>query len=142
MSVIHRPDLLVMGYNSDEWERFIGEWMRSQKTKYLEIKRLGGANDHGLDVVGYTDARKLEGVWDNSQCKHYRTSIPTAEGLADVGKVVYWAHQGKFRPPRHSRFIAPKGPCGPLRTLLDNPSQLKQAVLDGWEQYCAREVMS
>ena len=50
---------------------------------------------------------------------------PTAEGLADVGKVVYWAHQGKFRPPRHSRFIAPKGPSGPLRTLLDNPSLLK-----------------
>ena len=85
----------------------------------------GGANDHGLDVVGYTDAHKLEGIWDNSQCKHYRTSIPTAEGLADVGKVVYWAHQGKFKPPKHSRFIAPKGPSGPLRTLLDNPSLLK-----------------
>ena len=43
MSVIHRPDLLVMGYDSEEWERFIGEWMRSQNVKYLEIKRLGGA---------------------------------------------------------------------------------------------------
>lgn len=140
MSLIHRPDLLVMGYDSAEWERFVGEWMRSQKSKYREVKRVGGANDHGLDVVGYTDAQKLEGVWDNNQCKHYRTSIPTAEGLADVGKVVFWAMNGKFKPPRRSRFIAPKGPCGPLRTLLDNPSQLKHSILDGWDQYCSPAV--
>ena len=138
--LIPRPDLLVMGYDSGEWERFIGEWMRSQKDKYLEVKRVGGANDHGLDVVGYTDAQKLEGVWDNNQCKHYRTSIPTADGLADVGKLIYWAHRGKFKPPRRSRFVAPKGPCGPLRTLLDNPSQLKQAILEGWDKYCALEI--
>lgn len=139
-SLILRPDLLVMGYDSNEWERFVGEWMRSQKDKYLEIKRVGGANDHGLDVIGYTDGLKLEGIWDNNQCKHYRTSIPMAKGLADVGKVIYWAHQGKFKPPRRSRFVAPKGPSGPLRTLLDNPSQLKQAILDGWDTYCAREI--
>lgn len=138
----HRPDLLVMGYDSNEWERFIGEWMRSLKDQYLEVKRVGAANDHGLDVIGFTDLRKLEGIWDNSQCKHYRTSIPTADGLSDVGKLIYWAHQGKFKPPRRSRFVAPKGPCGPLRTLLDNPSQLRRIILDDWDKYCSKITAS
>lgn len=140
MPFLHRPDLLVMGYNSGEWEVFIGEWMASQKGKYTEIKRLGGANDHGLDVVGYTDSSKQEGVWDNSQCKHYRSAIPTAKGLIDVAKVIYWSHRGAFKPPRRSRFLAPKGPCGPLRELLDNPSQLREAVLKEWDATCSPAI--
>lgn len=142
MPHIHRPDLIVMNYDSAEWERFIGDWMRSQGTRYTEVKRVGSANDHGLDVIGYTDAHKFEGVWDNNQCKHYRSSIPTDKGLLDVGKVIYWAFHKKFKPPRRSYFVSPKGPCGPLRTLLDNPSQLKTAVVDGWDEYCAAGITS
>jgi hypothetical protein len=140
MPFIHRPDLLIMGYDSGEWEVFVSEWMSSQKGKYAEIKRLGGANDHGLDVVGYVDSSKQEGIWDNSQCKHYRTAIPTNTGLIDVAKIIYWSHQGVFKPPRRSRFLAPKGPCGPLRLLLDNPSKLRKAVLEGWDEICAPKI--
>lgn len=140
MAFIHRPDLLIMGYDSGEWEVFISEWMSTQQGKYVEIKRLGGANDRGLDVVGYVDSAKMEGVWDNSQCKHYRSAIPTAKGLADVGKIIYWSHAGAFTPPRRSRFLAPKGPCGPLRELLDNPSKLRDAVLQGWDEFCSPAI--
>lgn len=140
MTIIHRPDLLIMGYDSGEWEVFVGEWMASQKSIYAEVKRLGGANDHGLDVAGYVGPLKQEGLWDNSQCKHYRSAIPTAKGLIDVAKIVYWSHQGAFKPPRRSRFLAPKGPSGPLRELLDNPSKLRAAVLKDWDTTCAPAI--
>lgn len=129
-----------MGYDSGEWEVFISEWLTSKKTEYAEVKRLGGANDRGLDVVGYLDASKQEGVWDNIQCKHYRSAIPTAKGLIDVAKIIYWSHQGAFKPPRRSRFLAPKGPCGTLRGLLDNPSKLQDEVLKEWDKTCSPAI--
>lgn len=137
---IHRPDLIVMNYDDAQWTLLVAEWMRSQARRYLEVKRIDGANDHGLDVVGYTDSKKLEGIWDNNQCKHYRTSISRGRGLTDVGKIVYWSFKGEFASPRKSNFLAPKGPSGPLRRLLDNPSKLKAALLEDWDACCTNEI--
>ena len=65
------PIRLIITYTSDDWETFIDEWVHSLKDTYSSVMRPTGPGDKGIDVAGFTDDQKLDGIWDNHQCKHY-----------------------------------------------------------------------
>lgn len=134
-----RYDRLILVMNDDELEMFCRAWAE-KKSGYAEVKRFAGAGDMGRDVVGFLTNKRHEGPWDNYQCKQYRRGVSRPEGLLALGKVLYWASQGNFTPPRQFLFVAPKGLARKLELLLNKPSELKAALTEDWDSVCATAI--
>jgi hypothetical protein len=130
----------IRAYPEAEWETFIREWMKGLSGKYLQVTRLGGPNDMGRDVVGFTDKNKYDGVWDNCQCKHYAKPIPADVALVDIAKIIFHSCSGEFKPPRRSDFFGPLGVSTPLELLLGSPEKLRAFTVDKWEAICAKKI--
>lgn len=118
------PQQQILIYPADEWERFIEEWVFSQRPLYKKVLRFSGANDMGVDVAGFCDDKELFGVWDNFQCKHYNDPLTSTIAIKEVGKIIWHSFKKHYLPPRKSFFIAPKD-CGiGLKRLLGNATGL------------------
>lgn len=48
---------------------------------------------------------------------------------------------GEFTPPRKFYFVAPKGLAQSLSALVDKPSQFKKALIDKWNETCAKTII-
>ena len=133
----------VSGYGADEWEIFTTEWSKglAKLNGYHEVKRLGGAGDHGRDVIGLCSPAACEGEWDNYQCKNYGGMLKTPKACEDAGKIIFHAFRGVFKPPRKCRFVAPKGPSMELRDMLLNPSKFRAEVISTWNTRVAPHVI-
>jgi hypothetical protein len=133
----------IRGYGADEWEIFTREWQQGLASLrgYHEVKRLGGAGDHGRDVIGLCGPDGCEGVWDNYQCKNYEGMLQTPRACRDAGKIIFHAFRGVFTPPRRCIFIAPKGPSTELRDLLLKPSKFREEVIATWNTRVAGHVV-
>lgn len=139
---MHQAPILkqIRGYDAAEWEIFTRECARGMPG-YTSVKRLGGAGDHGRDVIGLCDPHGCEGIWDNIQCKNYEGLLKTPVACRDAGKIIFHAFRGIFTPPRHCRFAAPKGPATELRDLLLNPSRFRDEVISTWDTRVAAYVV-
>lgn len=136
------PQQQILLFSADDWEEFIEEWAHHQRTKYVKVARLSGSKDMGIDVAGFTDDDGLKGVWDNYQCKHYGNALTPSVGIPEIGKCLWHAFNDRFAPPRKYHFMAPKD-CGmSLKKLLLNASELKQKLLDRWDDWCAHSITS
>lgn len=134
-----RYDRLILILSDDELEEFCLKWVEKKK-EYLQVHRYAGPNDKGRDVVGFKTNRRHEGEWDNYQCKQYHARVSRSEGLLAIGKVLYWAWKGEFIAPDHFFFVAPRGLTRPLQSILDKPSELRDALINEWESICARAI--
>lgn len=132
---------LVRAYEATEWEIFISEWQKGL-TQYAAVKRLGGAGDHGRDVIGLAGPQACAGVWDNYQCKHYEVPLKTSKACEDAGKIIFHAFRGVFSPPRRCSFVAPRGPTMELRDLLLNPDKFKNEVVSTWDTRVAGRIVA
>jgi len=132
---------LVRAYDATEWEIFISEWQKGLQG-YHAVKRLGGAGDHGRDVIGLCGPEACQGVWDNFQCKHYEGPLSTPKACEDAGKIIFHAYRGEFRPPRRCSFVAPRGPTTELRDLLLNPDKFKAELIATWNTRVAGRVVA
>ena len=141
MTQIVRYDRLILSMNADELEKFCRAWAE-RKGGYHEVKRFAGPGDMGRDVVGFLTGQRHDGPWDNYQCKQYLTAVNRSQGLLAIGKVLYWASQGEFTPPRHFYFVAPKGVARKLEGLIDKPAELKAALIADWDTVCATKITS
>ena len=56
------------------------------------------------------DAKKLNGVWDNYQCKRFlkRVVYPT-DAWPEIGKILWHSFRKEYRPPRKYYFFSPHG---------------------------------
>lgn len=130
----------ILLYNFSDWEDFVHEWVNSQRSKYLQVLRMSGPNDKGIDVAGYTDKEGLHGVWDNFQCKHYKDALTPATAIIEIGKILWYSYSGDFRAPRYHYFIAPKG-CGmSLVRLLGDRVALATKTINEWDKCCAEKI--
>lgn len=60
------PQQQLLLYSPDQWEEFVQEWLHYRlKKTYKQVQRFTGAGDMGIDVAGFADEKRLEGVWDN-----------------------------------------------------------------------------
>ena len=58
------PWQVVYHYAFGDWELFIREWATKVRDDYVQVKRMGGANDHGVDVAAFKSTAGFEGSWD------------------------------------------------------------------------------
>lgn len=136
------PQQQILLYSSDEWERFIHEWVHYQKSRYKRVARLSGAGDMGIDVAGFTDADELWGDWDNYQCKHYANSLGPKTAIIEIAKCLWHSFNQSFKPPRNYYFMAPKD-CGiELTSLLSSLPALKTRVFSDWDKWAADAITS
>jgi hypothetical protein len=131
----------IRGYDATEWEVFTREWQKGLNG-YREVKRLGGAGDHGRDVIGLCSRLGCDGVWDNYQCKNYEGMLQAPLACRDAGKIIFHSFRGIFKPPRRCLFVAPKGPSTALRDMLLSPtSKFREEVISTWNTRVAGHVV-
>ena len=132
----------ILALDDVELEKLVREWVDKQTHKYKSVKRFAGAGDMGRDVVGFSTEQKHESKWDNYQCKQYNRSLPTATSILEIGKIIYFSHQGNFILPKNYYFVAPKGVNRNLEKYIYNPSSFKKILLDEWDNYCREKITS
>ena len=133
----------ILALTDKQLEQFIHRWARAKAAyNYVEVQVPGDAGDKGRDVVGFLTNKRHEGPWDNFQCKQLGSHLRTATALLDIGKIIYFSHQGAFSLPRRFTFVAPRGPVRSLQDLIYNPSELKNALTRDWTKYCRTKIVA
>jgi hypothetical protein len=132
-----------MEIDDTQLEEFIELWVERASQQYHRVERIGAANDKGRDVIGFLSAARHEGPWHLYQCKRKTRGgkLGKGEGLAELGKVFFHHCQGAYRTlPEKYVFVAPRGIVGSLMDLINNPSTLAAALIDGWDEHCANSI--
>ncbi|OBU29796.1 ABC-three component system protein [Photobacterium phosphoreum] len=131
----------ILSLNPDDLEILVSKWAKCQTHKYYSVIRPAGSGDRGCDVIGFYSANKFEGDWDNYQCKQYKNTLPTASGMHELGKLLYYAFLSEFTVPKNYYFVAPKGVNRNLRTWILNPTKLKSELLEQWSNFCEATII-
>jgi hypothetical protein len=144
--VLHGPSIppqqRIQLYSAEEWEAFVQEWAHfCLKTQYVQVRRFSGAGDRGIDIAGFTDARKLLGIWDNYQCKRFLDhAVYPSEAWPEIGKILWYSFKGEYSAPRRYYFVAPRGVGTTLAAYVANSSKLKTALIENWDKYARRAI--
>jgi hypothetical protein len=137
------PQQQLLLYSADQWEGFVQEWAHyCLKAIYRQVQRFSGAGDRGIDIAGFADADKLNGVWENYQCKHYDHALYPSDALPEIGKLLWYTFNKQFAVPRRYYFVAPKGAGTTLNAYLANARELKKALTEGWDKNCRARITS
>jgi len=131
---------LVQIFSPDDWEGFTEEYVASVKPPYEKAVRFTGPGDMGRDVVGFGSDKYFEGPWDNYQCKRYGGALVPSDIWIELGKIIYYAFRGEFKPPQNSYFAGSKDISLSLKKLLTNPAQLKSQLIANWDKYCRKHI--
>lgn len=124
------PAQRIAFYSPEEWEVFIREWATGLTTSYVQIKRLGGPNDKGVDVAAFKTDQGFEGGWDCFQGKHYADPLGWSDAFPEILKIFTGVADGHYTVPEMYAFLAPRG-CGTsLNRLLSRPTDLRKKFLD------------
>lgn len=135
------PQQRIMTYSPAEWEAFVEEWAYyCLKAKYLHVQRFSGAGDMGIDVAGFADKKRLQGVWDNYQCKHYDRAVTPGDVWVEFGKIIWYSYQGNYAVPQNYLFVAPRGAGTSLSRLLANPTKLHDELIANWDKYVKAQI--
>lgn len=123
------PEQYIYFYSPDEWEQFVLEWATALHSDYVQVKRLGGPDDGGVDIAAFKTSSGFDGAWDCFQAKHYEKPLAPAEAFAEILKIFTNVHQGRYRLPDQYGFLAPRG-CGQtLSRLLSSPTEHRAEFL-------------
>jgi hypothetical protein len=124
------PGQRIRVLDPSTWEDVVQEWVRLIGPQYVRVTRLGGANDHGVDVAGFNTDSGFEGDWHCFQCKHYASPISPSVAFEEMLKIFEGVVGRHFVLPSKYRFVAPRGASTTLQMQLNAPSVLKQAFID------------
>jgi hypothetical protein len=127
-------------FSAGQWEDFVLEWADSLRDQYGDVERCGGAGDMGRDIIAFD--RTNPAVWDNFQCKHYRTGLTPGDIWVELGKLVYYSYAEEYTYPRKYVFVAPQGAGTKLSNLLRRPDRLKSQLIENWDKHCKVGITS
>jgi hypothetical protein len=137
------PQQRLLTYSAAEWEGFVEEWaFYCLKGLYKHVQRFSGSGDMGIDVAGFIDDKRLQGVWDNYQCKHYDHAITPGDVWAEFGKVIWHSYKGEYKVPRRYYFVSPWGAGTKLSRLLANATKLREELIENWEKHVMGAITS
>ncbi len=135
------PEQRISLYSAEEYEHFILSWvtliLKKKYKKVLRVKKLGGAGDYGRDVVAIVDE---SGKWNNYQCKHYPHRLQPSDVWKEIGKILYYAKEGNITLPQEYYFVAPQGIGTTLSDLLENPTELRDKLVENWQKHCYKTI--
>jgi hypothetical protein len=123
------PAHRVYFYDPDDWEQFILEWAYSLHPDYVQVKRIGGSGDQGIDIAGFLSDDHFEGLWDCYQAKHYVDALTPATAYAEILKMFGHVILGHYTLPRKYYFVAPRGAGPTLNRLISHPTEMKEKFL-------------
>lgn len=123
------PQFLITHYSPDEWEIFVREWATGLETSYVQIKRLGGTGDEGVDVAAFKSSNGFEGPWDCFQAKHYAGPLSFADAFPEMLKLFHHVAERDYVRPDTYRFLAPRGCANAFNRLLSKPTELRTKFL-------------
>ena len=49
----------------------------------------------GVDVAAFLKSPQFSDGWHNYQCKHYDHSLYPSDIWVEIGKIIYYSHQGE-----------------------------------------------
>jgi hypothetical protein len=137
------PQQQLLIYSSDQWEGFVQEWLHyCLKKTYKQVQRFTGAGDLGIDVAGFVDDKRLNGVWDNYQCKHYDHALTPGDVWSEFGKVIWYSFTKQYVSPRRYYFVAPWGTGPKLTHLLANATKLRAELIANWDKSVKEKITS
>lgn len=124
------PQHRIFFYSGDEWEQFIREWATGLAEDYVQIKRLGGPNDKGVDVAAFKTKYGFEGAWDCFQGKHYAGALMLSDVIPEIVKIFTGVVSGHYVMPDCYGILAPRGCGATLNRLLSQPTELRSEFLE------------
>lgn len=136
------PLTRIMTYHSDEWEKFINEWVTSLSQQYISVQRFTGAGDKGVDVAAFTSTDQLLGDWHNYQCKHYNKPLGPTDAYLEIGKCLWYSFRQDFAPPKAYFFVAPRGVSTKLGLILGNKVKLREGLYAAWQKSIGPSITS
>ncbi len=137
------PQQQLLIYSSDQWEDFVQEWAHyCLKETYKQVQRFAGAGDMGIDVAGFVDDMRLNGVWDNYQCKHYDHALTPGDTWVEFGKVIWYSFKGEYKVPRRYHFVSPWGAGTKLNRLMSNALKLREGLIAIWDEKVKGSITS
>lgn len=127
-------------FSAGQWEDFVLEWADSLRNQYSNVERCGGAGDMGRDIIAFDKVSPA--IWDNFQCKHYKTGLTPGDIWMELGKLVYYTYIKEYTYPRKYVFVAPQGAGTKLSNLLRKADKLKAQLIDNWDKHCKTGITS
>lgn len=122
----------------NEYEDIIREWIAGYcQKKYVGVRKVGGANDKGRDVVAFINEAN---DYDNYQCKHYDHPLAPSDVWKELGKLCYYTFDGSYKLPQKYFFVAPQGVGPKLSDYLQKPTDLKTHLIKEWESKCKNGI--
>lgn len=132
---------LISVLTAAELEEFVDDWLEQRYKDYHSHDRWSGTGDRGRDVTGYVTDRRMDGPWDNYQCKQLSTKLSEKALFVELGKIFMHSAAGAYSLPRAYTFVAPLGVVRKVREFVSHPDKLKQALLDRWNIYIADDLV-
>lgn len=124
--------------SADEYEDIIREWIAGYcDKKYIGVRKLGGANDKGRDLVAFINEAN---DFDIYQCKHYDHPLLPSDVWKELGKLCYYTFDGSYKLPQKYYFVAPQGIGPTLSDYLQKPTDLKANLIINWEGKCKKRI--
>ena len=79
---------ILFSMDEDAYEELVASWaFLCLREKYSEVYRIGGAGDHGIDVLARLSTSD---EFDIYQCKHYSSSLGISVVIPEICKILYF----------------------------------------------------
>lgn len=139
MRINHAAQICAL--NASDLEEFVDDWIAQRVKDYHAHELWRGTGDMGRDVTGYVTDRRLEGEWDNFQCKQLTSKLSERAAFVELGKIFKNSADGAFALPRAYIFVAPYGLVRNARDFIAHPEKFRQAFLDRWDTDIAQHLV-
>ncbi len=124
-------------FSDEQFEDFISEWaVLCLKPSEGEVYNLGGAGDKGRDII----VEFGNGRTHYYQCKKYDKALTPSQIYVELGKLCYFTYAREIRIPEKYYFVCPHDVGPSLKKLLENPTELKDKLLEQWNNKCEKEI--
>lgn len=134
--------LLVRALPPDRLEEFVDDWLKQRVKDYHGHELWRGSGDMGRDVTGYLTEHRMEGAWDNFQCKQLNSSLKEASAFVELGKIFMHASNGQFSLPKSYYFVAPYGVARAVQSYIAHPERFRKAFLEHWDTKISKKLVS
>jgi hypothetical protein len=124
--------ILIRALPADRLEDFVNDWLAQRYKDYHSHELWRGTGDMGRDVTGYVTDRRMEGPWDNYQCKQLSKTLSESSSFVELGKIFMHSANGAYSLPRSYIFVAPRGLTRTMQQLFAHPERFKKALLNQW----------
>lgn len=132
---------LISVLTATQLEDFVDDWLHQRCKEYHSHERWSGTGDLGRDVTGYVTDRRMDGPWDNFQCKQLSSKLSEKALFVELGKIFMHSAAGAYSLPRAYTFVAPLGVVRSVREYVAHPDRLQKAFLDRWDTHIADSLV-